>query len=104
MEGVRSLDLAGIIGPLAPVDVVDVGANPIDGAPPYKLLLERGYMRLVGFEPQRDALQRLNAAKGPHETYLPNAVGDGQPIFRPLRLLPPMRDRQQRAVCRAGRV
>lgn len=79
MASVRDLDLAGLIGPLAPVDVVDVGANPIDGVPPYKLLLERGYMRLVGFEPQRDALERLNATKGPLETYLPNAVGDGQP-------------------------
>ena len=79
MANVRDLNLAGIIQPLVPVDVVDVGANPIDGVPPYKNLLERGHMRLVGFEPQSDAFERLNAAKGPHETYLPNAVGDGRP-------------------------
>ena len=58
--------------------VVDVGANPIDGAPPYAPLLEAGHTRVVGFEPSPPALEELNARKGPHETYLPHAVGDGQ--------------------------
>ncbi|MFG1377747.1 FkbM family methyltransferase, partial [Xanthobacter autotrophicus] len=55
--------------------VVDVGANPIDGEPPYKVMLEQGLCRVVGFEPQPDALARLNAAKGVLETYLPYAIG-----------------------------
>ncbi len=96
MKGVRNLDLAGIIEPMAPVDVVDVGASPIDGPPPYKNLLDRGLMRLVGFEPQEDALKQLNAAKGPYETYLPDAVGDGRPIYCPLRRLAPKQGRQNR--------
>jgi FkbM family methyltransferase len=62
-----------------PVNVVDIGANPIDGTPPYKPLLSRGMVSLVGFEPQRQALAQLNAMKGQHETYLPYAVGDGKP-------------------------
>lgn len=59
--------------------VVDIGANPVDGDPPYKEMLSKGLCGLIGFEPQTDALAQLNAKKGPHETYLPYAVGDGQP-------------------------
>ena len=57
--------------------VVDIGANPIDGAPPYKGMLAKRICTLVGFEPQPEALARLNAGKGDLETYLPYAVGDG---------------------------
>jgi FkbM family methyltransferase len=57
--------------------VVDVGANPIDGDPPYKPMLERGLCTVVGFDPQPAALESLNQRKGPRETYLPYAVGDG---------------------------
>lgn len=57
--------------------VVDIGANPIDGEPPYKGMHENGLCSIVGFEPQKDALASLNKKKGPLETYLPYAVGDG---------------------------
>ncbi|MFY9291428.1 MAG: FkbM family methyltransferase [Methylorubrum rhodinum] len=59
------------------VKVVDVGANPIDGAAPYAGLVDEGSAEVVGFEPNLEALARLDAMKGPHETYLPHAVGDG---------------------------
>ena len=59
------------------IQVVDIGANPIDGTPPYTGLLEQGAVSLVGFEPQREALKKLEMRKGPHETYLPYVVGDG---------------------------
>jgi len=58
--------------------VVDVGANPIDGLPPYDVLLKAGLCTVVGFEPQPEALAKLLSIKGPFETYLPDAVGDGQ--------------------------
>ncbi|MEA3643573.1 MAG: FkbM family methyltransferase [Lamprobacter sp.] len=58
--------------------MVDIGANPIDGTPPYAGLLKQGVIRLVGFEPQPDALAKLQQRKGPHETYLPHAVGNGE--------------------------
>ncbi len=58
--------------------VVDVGANPIDGEPPYRKLLEKGLCAVVGFEPQPDALAALRQAAGEHETYLPYALGDGR--------------------------
>lgn len=59
------------------VKIVDIGANPIDGTPPYASLLESGRAEVVGFEPNPDALARLEAAKSQYETYLPYAIGDG---------------------------
>lgn len=70
--------LSQILGINVVIDVVDVGANPIDGDPPYKPLLARKAARLVGFEPNRDALAKLKRRKGPNETYLPHAVADGR--------------------------
>ena len=58
--------------------VVDIGANPIDGSPPYAPLLSAQLCRVTGFEPQASALAELNLKKGANETYLPYAVGDGR--------------------------
>lgn len=57
--------------------VVDIGASPIDGEPPYQSMLEQGLCTVVGFEPQNEALAKLNQDKGPLETYLPHAIGPG---------------------------
>ena len=57
--------------------IVDIGAYQIAGDPPYGPLLRAGNAELVGFEPNRDALAKLNQMKGPGATYLPFAVGDG---------------------------
>ena len=61
----------------AAIDVVDIGANPIDGDPPYRSLLDTGLCRVTGFEPQPQALADLRRQAGPNERYLPYAVGDG---------------------------
>lgn len=60
-----------------PVSVVDIGANPLDDVVPYRLLLASGAARVIGFEPQPDALADLLRRAGPHERYLPYALGDG---------------------------
>jgi hypothetical protein len=70
-ELARLLDLGRL------THVVDIGANPVDGAPPYKPLLDAQLCRLTGFEPQPVALAELNRKKGTNKTYLPYAVGDG---------------------------
>ena len=57
--------------------VVDIGANPLDD-PPYKPLLDAGLCRVWGFEPQKDAFDKLQAVKGPYEDYENCAVGDGE--------------------------
>jgi FkbM family methyltransferase len=58
--------------------VVDIGANPIEGSPPYKPLLDAPLCRVSGFEPQASALTELNLKKGANEAYFPYAVGDGK--------------------------
>ena len=57
--------------------IVDVGANPIDGEPPYIGLIKNGFCNVIGFEPQQDALAELKTGQSSHENYLPYAVGDG---------------------------
>jgi FkbM family methyltransferase len=69
--------LTQILAPIRPTAIVDVGANPIDGDPPYKAMLTAGLCDVVGFEPQPAALAKLEQNKGPRERYLPYVVGDG---------------------------
>ncbi len=59
--------------------ILDIGANPIDGDPPYKAMLETELCTVTGFEPQIDALAELERRKGPLEAYFPHTVGDGRP-------------------------
>ena len=72
-----SIAFRHLLAPQRLTDVVDVGANPIDGLPPYTPMLAAGICRVTGFEPQQEALAELQTKKGPHERYLPYAVGDG---------------------------
>lgn len=57
--------------------VVDVGANPNVADAPYLDLLKQGLCDVLGFEPHPGAFADLQKIKGPRETYLPFAVGDG---------------------------
>ena len=59
------------------IDVVDIGVNSIIGDAPYKPLLDAELVHIYGFEPNLDALARLNATKGESETYVSSAVYDG---------------------------
>jgi FkbM family methyltransferase len=70
-------ELTALLQPARLTEVVDIGANPIDGDPPYKTMLQRRICRVTGFDPHPQALARLDAAKSDLETYLPHAVGDG---------------------------
>jgi FkbM family methyltransferase len=76
MNGAMDL-LTEILAPQRLTAIVDVGANPIDGDPPYKAMLTAGLCEVTGFEPQAPALARLEQNKGPRERYLPYALGDG---------------------------
>jgi FkbM family methyltransferase len=71
-------DVARLLGMSRLTHVVDIGANPIEGAPPYRPLLDAQLCRITGFEPQASALAELNLRKGVNETYFPYAVGDGE--------------------------
>lgn len=69
--------LVELLKPSRLTEVLDVGANPIDGIPPYKSMLEAGLCRVTGCEPNLEAYTTLMGVKGPNETYLPYAIGDG---------------------------
>ena len=69
--------LTEILQPTRLTAVVDIGANPVDGDPPYKAMLEAGLCEVTGFEPQVAELQKLDRKKGPRERYLPYALADG---------------------------
>ncbi len=73
----RLIDLMGGTEPPEPLEIVDVGANPIDGEPPYAPLLTAGVARVTGFEPQPSAYEELQALADEAHRYLPYAVGDG---------------------------
>jgi len=75
---VASAPLVELVHPGRLTSIADVGANPIDGDPPYRAMLDAGLCRVIGFEPQPEALAELVRNKGPLETYLPYAVGDGE--------------------------
>lgn len=66
-----------LAAPYGPVHVIDVGANPIGGDAPWRVLLEAGCATLTGFEPQPEALAALDARKSAAETYHPVALGAG---------------------------
>lgn len=70
--------LSDLLKPERLTAIVDVGANPVDGHPPYRAMLEAGLCTVVGFEPLVEALALLNKNKGPNETYLPYILGDGK--------------------------
>lgn len=70
-------DFSNLLLPERVTEVVDIGANPIDGSPPYRPMLSAGLCRVTGFEPQEQARLELQRKQGPHERYLPYAVGDG---------------------------
>jgi FkbM family methyltransferase len=79
IDGTVAATLSELLRPDRLTSVVDIGANPIDGDPPYKRMLNERLCTLVGFEPQADAHLLLSARKSDLETYLPYAIGDGKP-------------------------
>lgn len=70
--------LIDLLMPQRVTEIVDIGANPVDGEPPYAPMLKYGGVcRVTGFEPQEVALQKLIDTKSNQERYLPYVVGDG---------------------------
>ena len=72
------IPLAKILDLEVNIDVVDIGASPSGGAPPYQFLIDNNCASVVGFEPDQEALDVLNNNKKATDIYLPYAVGDGE--------------------------
>ena len=57
---------------------VDIGAMLLAGqVDPLARLSEMGRLRVIGFEPQSDECDKLNALRQPGRQYLPYAIADG---------------------------
>jgi FkbM family methyltransferase len=69
--------LTALFPDLPDIRVVDVGASPIDGDPPYQALRAANKMDLVAFEPDEKQFAALDALKLPRTTAIQCAVGDG---------------------------
>lgn len=63
--------LADILGLDRLTHVVDIGAAPIDGPPPYRSLVEAGLCRVTGFDPQ------IEESRSGCHSYRSEAIGDG---------------------------
>ncbi|MGD9544559.1 MAG: FkbM family methyltransferase [Methylocystis sp.] len=61
-----------------PIDIVDIGANAIEGPAVYEALMRQGIGRLVGFEPQAETIGDVQTAE--NRTILPWAVGNGDRV------------------------
>ncbi len=57
--------------------VVDVGANPFAGSPPYGVLRRSDRSKVIGFEPLPAAFEALMRDARSNDTFLPYAIGDG---------------------------
>lgn len=68
-----------ILCPSRLTHIVDVGASRSCGDWPYTRLLNAGLCRVTGFEPGHETLLELQRTCGPNESYLPYALGDGNP-------------------------
>lgn len=62
--------------PIPLIRIIDVGALWL-GEEPYDPLVRGGLARVLGFEPIAAECEALNRKFGPHNRYLPYAVGDG---------------------------
>ncbi len=82
--------LNNLLRPARLTSVIDVGANPIDGEPPYRAMLQRRLCTVVGFEPQEEALVELNARKSDLESYYHYVIGNGHKAKLRLCRLPGM--------------
>jgi len=69
--------LRDILLPERLTHIVDVGANPIE-VPSYKRLHDEGQAVIIGFEPQKEAYDKLTDQQSETEVYLPYAVGNGR--------------------------
>jgi FkbM family methyltransferase len=80
MSGVPAIfDIRTVLGPATPIiRIAAIGALPLgDEGEPYDELMKKGLCAVIGFEPVREACDRLNELHGPTHRYLPFAIGDG---------------------------
>lgn len=75
---------------LPDINIVDIGASPIDGNPPYQNLIDIDKAKVIGFEPSPEQYQILLQQTNPKLKFLPYAVGDGNEAILNICLAPGM--------------
>lgn len=60
------------------INILDVGAALAE-RPPYQSLVDAGRGKICGFEPNREACEKLNRDYGNSHRFFPFFIGDGQP-------------------------
>jgi FkbM family methyltransferase len=75
----KSVSLTEILDLQLNINIVDLGASDISEhkQPVYYKLLEDGNAKVIGFEPNPEALASLNQKKADYEIYLPDVIADG---------------------------
>lgn len=73
----RMASISQLFPELPDIKVVDIGASPIDGDPPYQALRAADKMDLVAFEPDDKQFEALQALKLPRTQAVKAAIGDG---------------------------
>lgn len=71
--------LVTLLPDIPDVQVVDIGASPIDGAPPYQPMRAANKVDLVAIEPDEKQFAALQAQGLPRTRIIQAAVGDGNP-------------------------
>lgn len=71
-------DLAKVLGFDGHIQVIDVGANPIDGKPPYHGIYAEDVAHVIGFEPNPQAFAKLEKVKKGRDQFFMQAIGDGK--------------------------
>ncbi len=75
---------------LPDINIVDIGASPIDGTPPYQKLIDIEKANVIGFEPSPEQYQILLQQTNPKLKFLPQALGDGNEAILNICLAPGM--------------
>lgn len=74
----QMISMKKIIGNVPDINITDLGASPIDGAPMYEPLIHSDTATITGFEPQKEEYEKLLATQNLGVHYLPYAIGDGE--------------------------
>lgn len=73
---------------LPDINIIDIGASPIDGTPPYQKLIDIDKGNVIGFEPSLEQYKILQQQTNPKLKFLPYAVGDGNDAILNICLAP----------------
>lgn len=73
-----NFSLSTLVRPESWITILDIGAS-LTEQPPYEHLVKSGLARLIGFEPNQNQCEKLNARYGSPHTFFPYFIGDGKP-------------------------